>query len=170
MLICFPFWINRFKAKFIHSLFPSKIHSINNFKAPTIFQEHNSSAADYKWPFQLISETVSQRNNLIKLEKKTTLKSLTQSLAFLVQHKIYLESLNTGSKAPLEMNRRLLRHVKLSHSYVVPYFLHIHLTVTHVNTSTAYMAQTEQNFFTFNRETNFLMNSQSLTTSQFSYE
>lgn len=91
-----------------------------------------------------MSETVSQRNNLIKLGKKKKLKSLTQSLAFLVQHKIYVESLHTGSKAPLEMNRRLLRHVKLSHSYIVPSFLHIHLTVTHVNSSTAYMAQTAE--------------------------
>ena len=55
-----------------------------------ICQGHISSVADYKRPFQLMSETVSQRNNLVKLKKKK--KSLTQSLAFLVQHKIYLES------------------------------------------------------------------------------
>ena len=68
------------------------------------------------------------------------------------------------------MNRRMLCHVKLYHSFIVPAFLHIHFTLTHVNISTAYMAHTEQNFFLFNRQTNFLMNSQSLMDNQFSYE
>ena len=35
-----------------------------------ICQGHISSGADYKWPFQLMSEIVSQRNNLVKLKKK----------------------------------------------------------------------------------------------------
>ena len=173
MFICFPFWINRFKVKFIHSLFHSKTHSINNFKAPMTCQRHISSVADYKWSFQLMSETVSQRNNLVKL-KKTTTTTTTQisdtKSCFPSATQSIWKAWNTGSEAPLEMNRRVLRYVKLGHAFTVPSFLHIHFPVTHVNTSTAYMAQTEQNFFLFNRQTNFLMNSQSLMNSQFSYE
>lgn len=52
-------------------------------------QGHISSVADYKWSFQLMSETVSQRNNLVKLKQQQQLKSLTQSLAFLVQHNLF---------------------------------------------------------------------------------
>ena len=38
-----------------------------------------------------MSETVSQRNNLVKLkqQQQQQLKSLTQSLAFLVQHNLF---------------------------------------------------------------------------------
>lgn len=132
----------------------NKKHVRNTELASHLF----SLVADYKRFSQLIREPVSQRSNLAKLKKTYTQISNTKCwIPNATQN--YLESLKHRIKSTSRNEQDVTASHKVLSLFYCP-ILHIHFTATHVNTSAAHMAQTEQNIFLFNIQTNFLMSSQ----------